>query len=213
MTRRFLLLGCLAALSAVGVTLMVPRGHTLTSWWLLLAYLVPFVLATEAIAHMDPAWFARWRLAELAGVATFAVFFCVFAPKMFARVLANDFAGFYSLMRVLTPLLILGIALAYRLGGGAGSSVRRMAYASILVMLSGVEDLLFWVWRGSPVPGSWDWADHITVILGHVASRTEACVFIGVHLVAAVTVLLVPACVRRGRVRPEPSTPNPAGAL
>ena len=55
------------------------------------------------------AWFARWRLAELAGVATFAVFFCVFAPKMFARVLANDFAGFYSLMRVLTPLLILGI--------------------------------------------------------------------------------------------------------
>jgi hypothetical protein len=213
MSRRLLLLGCGTVASAVALTLTVPSGQTLSSWWLLLAYLVPFVLATETIAHIDPTWFARWRLAELGGVATFAVFFCVFTPKMFARVLANDFAGFYSLMRVLTPLLILGIALAYRLGGGAGSSVRRIAYGSILVMLSGVEDLLFWVWRGSPIPARWDWADHITVVLGHVASRTEAYIFIGVHLAAAAAVLLAPPRARLARVHTEPSTRTAAGAL
>jgi hypothetical protein len=95
-------------------------------------------------------------------------------------------------MRALVPLLILAIALPYRLGGGGSGAVRRMSYASLLVMLSGIEDLLFWVWRGSPVPDRWDWADHLTVLLGHMAGRTEAYVLIGLHLAAAVFVLRWP---------------------
>jgi len=69
-------------------------------------------------------------------------------------------------------------------------------------MLSGIEDLLFWVWRGEPVPDQWDWADHITVLLGHVASRAEAYVFIGLHLLVAVIVLLWrrPAALRSAEV-------------
>ena len=70
--------------------------------------------------------------------------------------------------------------------------MRRAAYASLLVMLSGIEDLLFFVWRGEPVPARWDWADHLTVLFGHVASRTEAYAFVAVHLVAAVLVLALP---------------------
>jgi hypothetical protein len=154
---------------------------------------VPFVLATETVAVLDRAWFARWRLAELVALATFAMVFCVFVPKMFGRVIADDFAGFYALMRTLVPLLILAIVVPYRLGGGSAGAVRRMAYACLLVMLSGIEDLLFWVWRGVPVPVRWDWADHMTVILGHVASQPEAFVFIGLHLAAAAAVLVWPS--------------------
>ena len=189
---RALALGLLTVLAAGGVT-AVAGDRPLTSWWLLVAYLVPFVLAAETVAALEPAWFARWRLPELAAVASFAVVFCVFVPRMFDRVLADDFAGFYALMRVLVPLLILAMALQYRLGGGRASAVRRMSYASLLVMLSGIEDLLFWVWRGAPVPARWDWADHMTVILGHVASRGEAYIFIALHLLAAAAVLLWPS--------------------
>jgi hypothetical protein len=183
----------IAAVVAAGVLVVVqPSGGHLAHWWLLVAYLVPFVLAVETIVALPGTWFGRWRLGEIAVVASFALVFCVFVPKMFGRVLADDFDGFYALMRIVTPLLILALALAYRLGGGRPASIRRAAYASLLVMLSGIEDLMFWVWRGAPVPARWDWADHMTVLLGHVASRTEAYAFIGVHLVAAVAVLAWP---------------------
>jgi hypothetical protein len=191
--RRALILGGLTALTAGALVVAVPGGHKLDSWWLLLAYLVPFVLATETVAVLERAWFARWRLAELVALATFAVVFCVFVPKMFGRVIADDFAGFYALMRTLVPLLILAIVVPYRLGGGSAGAVRRVAYACLLVMLSGIEDLLFWVWRGVPVPARWDWADHMTVVLGHVASQPEALVFIGLHLSAAAAVLVWPS--------------------
>ena len=200
---RSVLFGALTLLTATAVALAGPDGTELDNLWWLLAHLVPFVLATETIAVLDPRWFARWRLAELAAVASFALVFCVFVPKMFDRVLADDFDGFYGLMRTLAPLLILIIALPYRLGGGPAGAVRRMSYASLLVMLSGIEDLLFWVWRGSPIPAQWDWAHHMTVVLGHVASRTEAYLFIGVHLAAAAAILAMPSGLlwRRTRAR------------
>lgn len=198
-------LGALTVATAAVVALTGPAGPQLDSVWWLLAHLVPFVLATETIVALRPEWFARWRLAELAAVASFALVFCVFVPKMFDRVLADDFDGFYGLMRTLAPLLILTIVLPYRLGGGRAGAVRRMSYASLLLMLSGIEDLLFWVWRDAPIPARWDWAGHMTVVLGHVASRTEAYAFIGVHLAAALAVLVAPVGLlrRRGQaVRP-----------
>lgn len=206
--RRTLLTGAAAGLCAVGVVVAVPGGHELDNVLVFLAYLVPFFLAVETVASIQPTWFARGRLTELVGVGGFVLVFLVFVPKMFDRVLADDYDGFYAQMRILTPLLILLFALQYRLGGGAAGSVRRMAYASLLVMLSGIEDLLFHVWRGGPIPARWDWADHMTVRLGHVASRTEAYVFIAVHLLAAAAVLLWPTSrTRRGRAPVNANTP------
>jgi hypothetical protein len=201
--RRALTLGGLTAIAAAAVVLMTPSGHGLDNVWMFLAYLVPFILATETIASLRAEWFIRWRLAEITGVASFALVFCAFVPRMFDRVIVEDFDGFYALMRALAPLLILAIALQHRLGGGHAGAVRRIAYASLLVMLSGIEDLLFWVWRGDPVPDQWDWADHMTVLLGHVASRPEAYVFIGLHLMAALMVLLwrTPVASRTGGQR------------
>ncbi|MGI5176912.1 hypothetical protein ACQEVZ_11320 [Dactylosporangium sp. CA-152071] len=191
--KRFFGLVAATLVSGVLLVALAPDGKQLDSLWLFLAYLLPFVLATETIAALDPVWLRRWRLPEVVGVLTFTAVFCGFVPRMFDRVIADDFEGFYSLVRVLAPLLILAFALHQRLGGSAAATVRRICYASILVMLSGLEDLSFWLWRGQPVPQRWDWADHMTVRLGHVASRTEAYVFIAAHLVAAVAVLCWPS--------------------
>ena len=206
--RRFALLAGATFVSGLLLVGLAPDGKQLDSLWLFLAYLVPFVFAAETVAALDPGWLRRWRLREVIGVLTFTVFFCGFVPRMFDRVIAEDFDGFYSLVRVLAPLIILAFALHQRLGGAPAATVRRISYASLLVMLSGLEDLMFWVWRGRPVPQEWDWAEHMTVRLGHVASRTEAYVFIAVHLVLAVAVLCWPA---RRRVPPAAVTP-PVGA-
>jgi hypothetical protein len=195
--KRFFALVLATLVSGVLLVALAPGGKQLDSLWLFLAYLVPFVLAAETIAALDPEWLRRWRLPEVIGVLTFTAVFCGFVPRMFDRVIAEDFDGFYALVRVLAPLLILAFALHQRLGGSPAATVRRISYASILVMLSGLEDLSFWLWRGQPVPQRWDWADHMTVRLGHVASRTEAYVFIAVHLALALAVLCWPSRSRR----------------
>lgn len=184
------LLAVLAAGSALVVHEVVPNDvENLGSF---LFALVPFVLAAEAVAVFPRSWARIWFVPGLLATLAFAVMMGIFAPTMFGRFVEEDFDGFYALMRIVMPFFILTVVMALRLGGGSGGQVRRTAYASLLVMLSGLEDLMFQVWAGNPIPDQWDWAEHMTVRLGHVASQTEAFVFIGVHLVVALLVLLVP---------------------
>lgn len=154
--------------------------------------LLPFVLAAEAVARFPMAWRAVWWVPATLVTGTFTVVMAGFAPLMFGSVVDNDFDRFYGQMRILVVFLILALVLGLRLGGATAAQVRRGAYACLLVMLSGLEDLMFQVWRGQDIPDKWEWAEHITVRLGHVASQNEAFVFIGVHLVLALVVLLVP---------------------
>lgn len=190
-------LGVLAAGTAFAVHELVPNDvENLGSF---LFALIPFVLAAEAVAAFPRSW-ARLRLVPaFLATLTFVVMMGGFAPLMFGRFVEEDFDGFYALMRMVMPFFILAVALALRLGGGTGGQVRRTTYASLLVMLSGLEDLMFQIWAGNPIPDRWDWAEHITVRLGHVASQNEAFVFIGVHLLLALLILLVPLPRRRSR--------------
>lgn len=182
-------MGVLACVMALAVHELVPNDvENLGSF---LFALVPFVLAAEAVARFPDVWRAWWVPAVLATV-TFTVAMAGFAPLMFGSMVDNDFDRFYAQMRMLMPFLILALALMVRLGGGTGGQVRRSAYACLLVMLSGLEDLMFSVWRGAEIPDKWDWAEHMTVRLGHVASQNEAFVFIGVHLALAVAVMFAP---------------------
>lgn len=189
----------LAAGAALVVHEVVPND--VENLWSFLFALLPFVLATEAVAQFPRAWAKVWFVPPLLAMLCFAVMMGVFAPKMFGEFVNADFDSFYALMRMVMPFFILSVALALRLGGGSGGQVRRAAYASLLVMVSGLEDLMFQIWAGVPIPDRWDWAEHITVRLGHVASQNEALIFIGVHLVLALLVVLVPAP-RRLRSQP-----------
>lgn len=208
---RSVVLAVLTLVSAVVVLVAFPQEQSIANAGVFIGHLVPFVLGAETIASLRPEWFGRWRLREVAQVGSFVLVFCYFVPRMFDRSLSGDSDGFYYLMLTLVPLLILSFVLHARLSGARPAIVRRAAYGNILIMLSGIEDALFWVWRGDAIPRRWDWADHITVLIGHIASRTEAFVFIGVHLVLAVLVFTLPDSFWRAiadRVRPRRPSPS-----
>jgi hypothetical protein len=204
----FLVLAALALAAAAWTWLALPHERELRSLWVLLAKLVPFVLATEAIAAFQPAWLRRLPLARLAIPAAFLVYFCFFVPKIFFNSGDATFEQLYDLMLTLTPFLILALVLAYRLGGGAAATVRRLAYAMLLLMLSGLEDLAYILvnphtdpaWQ--QIPEVWTWAHHMTVFVGHPLTRNQAFGFIAVHVVLALLVLFLPAtAVRRPLAR------------
>ncbi|MFE9581048.1 hypothetical protein ACFYO1_32060 [Nocardia sp. NPDC006044] len=189
---RTTILATLAVVAAGVVWWVSGRQHSIENIWTLLASLIPFVLAAETIASLLPHWFRRGRLVEICALGAFAVVFCFLVPKIFAAALDDDFNRLYSWMRILVPLLILCLALMLRLGGALPAVTRRVSYAGILIMLSGLEDLAFQLLRGKPLADRWDWADHMTVRLGHVASRNEALAFIVVHLLLAGAIVLLP---------------------
>jgi len=205
---RCLVLAAGALASAAYVAVAFPKQQEIANVWVLLAHLVPFVFGTELVASLRPEWFRRGRLTELIQIATFVVVFCYFVPRMFDRFIATDFDTFYYLLLTLMPLLILAFAVQHRLGGGRAATVRRGAYASIMVMLSGAEDVMFWILRGRPIPERWTWASHINVFFGHVVSRDTAFIFIGIHLLLAALIVVLPDRfwgALRPRRRPAPA--------
>ncbi|WP_431996381.1 hypothetical protein [Streptomyces fungicidicus] len=191
----FLVLAALAAVFAGIVWFAMPHDREVKSLGILLFKLVPFVLATEAIAQLDPVWAQRIRL-HLVVPVCFLVYFCYFVPKIFF--VAENHPELYYYILTLTPFVILSLVLAFRIGGGAAHLVRRLSYAMILLMLSGLEDLAFLTvndhtdpaWQ--TIPEVWTWASHITVFLGHPASKYEAYAFIAVHVLLALFLLFAP---------------------
>lgn len=201
----FLALAGAALAAAAVVWFAMPHEKEISGLWVLLVKLAPFVLALEAVARLDLSVVARRRLAMAAVPATFLVFFCWFVPKIFFY--SDDGPQLYYYVLTLTPFVILALALAYRLGGAAPGPVRRVGYAMLLLMLSGLEDLAFLTLNPhtdpawTPIPERWDWAEHMTVFLGRPLSKYEAYAFITVHVVLALLVLVLPARFVTGPVR------------
>jgi hypothetical protein len=192
----FALLAAAAAAAAAFVWFAMPHDREVKALWVLLVKLLPFVLATEAVARLDLAAPARRKLAVVALPVAFLVYLCFFVPRMFF--FGDDGPTLYYYVLTLTPFVILSLVLAYRLGGGQAGGVRRLAYAMLLLMLSGLEDLAFLTVnphtdpRWTPIPEVWSWASHMTVFLGHPPTRLEAYGFIAVHVVLAGLVLFLP---------------------
>lgn len=192
----FLILTGLAAACAAIVWFVLPHDREVKSLGIFLFKLLPFVFATEAIARLDVALFRRWHLVRVFAPAVFCVFFLYFVPKIFFYL--DDFPSVYYHVLVLTPIVIVSLAMMYRLGGGTPGNVRRIAYALLLIMVSGLEDLAFLTVNDhteppwNTIPEVWTWASHIKVFLGHYPTRLEAYVFIAVHVVLVVFVLAAP---------------------
>lgn len=204
-------LGLLAGVSAFAVHHWV--SNDVQSLGSFLFALVPFVLAIEAVAWFPLAWTRPRWIAPACVALLFLVAMGGFAPLMFGAVVDNDFDRFYSIIRVLMPFIIVAMVAALRLGGARGSTVRRGGYAALLIMLSGIEDLMFQVWRGNEIPDSWDWAEHMTVRLGHVASQNEAFGFIAVHLLLALLVVVVPWPLRSRNRTEDPAESRSANPV
>ncbi len=187
----------LALVTAAAVWFVLPHDREVKSLPILLLKLVPFVLATEAISRLDVSPEMRTRWASVLVPVTFLVYFVYFVPEIF--IYADDsspdsFYGLYYSILTLTPLIILSLAVAFRVGGGSSSTVRRLAYGMLLLMLSGLEDLAFLTLGGhlSPPPEEWTWASHMTVFIGHPPTTSQALVFIAVHVLLSLLVLFAP---------------------
>lgn len=210
----FVLLAVAALGAAAAVWFAMPHEKRIPNVGVLLIKLVPFVLALEAIAVLRLSATAARRIALAAIPVSFLVYFCYFVPRVFFE--SGNGNSIYYLLLTLTPFLILALVLAFRLGGGSGATARRLGYAMILLQLSGVEDLAYLTVnphtdpQWTPIPAVWTWADHMTVFLGRPLTKNEAFVFIGVHVVLALLILLLPNSFWRrvtGRGRQDTSTP------
>jgi hypothetical protein len=194
----------IAGLSAVALAAAVyytsPQEHGLDSLWQLLFHLLPFAAATIAIGHLDQDWSRRLRLPLILPPLCFLVFFCYFVSHVFYYFAQNDFhtyfGNLYYTQLMLVPYIILVMILCVRLGGGRTATVIRLGVAMVLLQLSGIEDLSFrvilYLREGQPIPEVWEWADHMAVRLGGHPTKTQAYVFIAVHVLLAGLVLFLP---------------------
>jgi hypothetical protein len=194
-----LLAGALAVALAGLVRFVIPYEREITSLWMLLVKLTPQLTACVAVAWLDVAWARRLRLHLVALPAIFLGFLCYFVPKTFMTALdmvdgTAAFEDLYLHVIVFVPFMIVGLALSYRLGGGSREGVLRIGAATTVLQMSGLEDLVAVTMnsRLNGIPEVWDWAHHMTVRLGHVATRNEAYAFIAAHVLLAVLVLFVP---------------------
>jgi hypothetical protein len=185
-----------AALVTVLILAVAPPEREVSSLGAFLVKLVPFVLATEAIARLRLDDRGRSLVFRAALPVCFVVYFCYFVPKIFFYL--DDFPKVYVTILTLTPFLILAFVMAFRLGGGSAENTRRSAYGLLLLMLSGIEDLAFLTVNNhtdpewSSIPERWTWASHMKVRLGHYPTKYEAFAFIALHVIAALVVLFAP---------------------
>jgi hypothetical protein len=175
-----------------------PHTQAISSVWVLLFKLTPFVAAAVGVAWIDLGWARRLRLNLIGIPATFLVVFCVFVPRSFFYARQPGEENYYTIL-TMVPFIILALSFAYRLGGGSRATTLRLAFAMLLFQLSGLEDLAYLTINPNrppnfpSIPEVWDWAAHINVFLGHPATKTEAYTFIAVHVVLALLVLFLPA--------------------
>ncbi|MFI6536150.1 hypothetical protein ACIBHY_27130 [Nonomuraea sp. NPDC050547] len=206
-----LLAGALAVALAGVVRFVLPYEQEITSLWGFLVKLTPQLAAIVAIAWLDVEWARRLRLHLLAIPAVFLAFLLYFVPKTFMAAMdiedkSGTFEDLYLHVVVFVPFLIVALLLAYRLGGGSREGVLRTGLAMSILHVSGLEDLVAVSMnrRLDAIPEVWGWADHITVRIGHPATKYEAYAFIAAHVVAALLVLFVPRrWLRRRSPRPE----------
>ncbi|MFJ1766406.1 hypothetical protein ACIOD2_39170 [Amycolatopsis sp. NPDC088138] len=198
--RRWLWL--VAAVPAVVTTLLImvvlPPDQTLDNIGDWAFKLCPFLFAVLTVSLFP-------RVKYGPALIVFAVFVymsyldteLVMRVQAFARSTADDaFQPVYQFELFVTTFIVLFALLAYRLGGGRTVNVLKAGVASILVVVSGVNDLTFWalndVWAAGTKPVELKWASHMIVFLGGPPSVPAAVAFMVVHLVLAAIVVALP---------------------
>ena len=186
-------IGIAALIVGLFAIFALPADREVKSLAIFLFKLLPFALAAIAIALFDPGVLARLNGVKILLIfGCFGLFFFFYIPRLFFDVAFNEASNTYYMTLIITPLMILCFTLVFRLGGGSTGNTLRVAFGSLTLMLSGLEDLMFLTLnphapdsRYNPIPEVWDWASHMRVRLGHYPTKNEAFIFIGVHILLA----------------------------
>lgn len=187
-----------AVLAALILVVMPPK-QTLSGVADWAFRLSPFVLGVVTVALLP-----RWRFAP-ALLLLAAVFYMGFLDTgLVLRVLdfadapeeqqRASFQAIYQWSLLTVTFVVLFGLFAYRMAGARTAAVVKLGFASILVVISGLNDLTFWLSYDWPDgrPTHLTWASHISVFVGGPPSVATAVVFMVVHLVLAVVVMLLP---------------------
>jgi hypothetical protein len=162
--------------------------------------LSPFPLAVLTVALLPRRWLGAALL-----VLGVVVYMGYLDTGMVSRILdlanAPDaqqdamFEPVYQFELFTATFVVLFALLAYRMGGARTASVVKVGVASVLVVISGLNDMTFWLtndWGPDGRPSVLHWASHITVFVGGPPGVVTAWVFLAVHLLLAAVVLALP---------------------
>jgi len=157
--------------------------------------ILPFVFAMAAICFF-PFDRVNVPLKLLFVLFSFGVIFSYgFCKLIFLFLKQVEYQEFYLLLQMITPIIILSLALALRCGGMLAKDVAVFGAIAFIYMVSGIEDLMAQVVRmsspGYVFPETWDWATHMTIFVGRPLNKYEAFVFIGIHFVIIALILYI----------------------
>ncbi len=183
------------AVILAGVILFVlPQDREVKSLGIFLFKLLPFVFASLAIASVKRELLQNIYLKYLLIIGSYLAFFTYLIPKIIFH--RGEFEELYYVLLITAPYIILCLVLTFRLGGANGGQTLRLAFALLLIMVSGIEDLAYFTvnfdpnW--GPLPEVWDWVTHIAVRIGRPPTRNDIIVSVIIHFVLALGVLVLP---------------------
>lgn len=105
------------------------------------------------------------------------------------------FAAFYQFNLIVHSFTILFALFAYRLGGGRTAMVLKLGFSSILIMLSGLNDLTMWFmypWPDGVRPAIFDWASHVEIFIGRQPTLYHMLGFLAIHLILVGIIVCLP---------------------
>jgi hypothetical protein len=127
------------------------------------------------------------------------VFLCYIIPRMsyFSLVVTDkdaDIIGkaYTMLYLICYPMVVLSVAFAYRLGGGLPGKTIKFSVGAMVLLFSGLLDLVWNLANGLPIPETLPYAQHIIIFFGREPKWTEVLLFAICHIPLLVFVLWVP---------------------
>jgi hypothetical protein len=189
-----------AAGAAVALLIMVvlPPDRTIDHVGEVLFKVSPLLLAVLAIAGFPQRPGLGLFLLGALVVGYMGVVDTLNIMHVFAYAEAADqdaaFPELYQFTIFVNAFTVLAVLFGYRLGGAPTDRVLKAGVASVLVVISGLNDLTFYFshdW-GGPRPDRLGWASHIAVFVGGPPTPVVAIVFCLVHLALAGVVLALP---------------------
>lgn len=188
-----------AAVLVLLIMVVLPPEQTLQNIGDWAFRLSPFVLAVLTVALMP-----RWRFAPSLLVLAVLLYMGYLDTEMVLRILdlaaapadQQDalFEHVYQFELFTATFVVLFALFAFRMGGARTATVLKTGVAAILVVISGLNDLTFWLtndWVGGR-PDTLPWASHIAVFIGADPGVVGGWVFLAVHLALAALVLAMP---------------------
>ena len=195
------------------------RGWTRHLWWMTLVLGVGgavFVwLGTPHVREIESVWHLGVKVATFASLCCAIAFFprtsgrlhwllfipfILFTAYIFPRIgyfyfLDGEHAevgSFYTTQFLLSyPAIVLTAAAAYRLGGGSPGRCLKIAVSGMIIIFSGLLDVMWWVVNPVEIPAVID-APHINILTGGPISFGAAILFTLAHVPVLVGINLLP---------------------